>query len=237
MIGYFIRKVRDIKNEFRCLNTPLVLSDYRYEEQKAAYETKVRQLGLQLKSAEKKFDQKFRKEIDKVMKHYHELEKNMRETLEQLQKERLANVDDSTKLIVQYLVNGKIHSAWDVFNNKTKGIGNDNITGMLNRIIGKAFTDNVPIKNVIRFTGGLKDNVDAMVYGAIRVFNELEYRLIFDPITVDLMYATIEDLIKTCIDLEGTDSEESQLTVDEHMLDKLIVINNKIEFLKYTYGQ
>ncbi|KAK4029960.1 hypothetical protein OUZ56_022916 [Daphnia magna] len=238
LIESIIMNVNGVKNAFRCLSEMTgVVIDTRYEELKAAYETKVLHLQLQLAGVEKKFDQKFKKAIDKLLKRYHEMEKKMRETLNELHKERLAHSDVNIKLIVKYLESGQIHSAWDMFNAKSMEMSNNNTTAMVKQIIGKAFSANVQIKNVIKFTGGLKNNVDSMVHGIISVFNEAEKRQILDRDTVNLLFVTIEEAIKTCIDLEGTDSEESRLTLDEHTLDQLIVVNSKMEFLKYIHGQ
>ncbi|KAI9559906.1 hypothetical protein GHT06_013913 [Daphnia sinensis] len=236
LIESIIMNVNDVKNAFWCLSkTTLASTNHRYEEVKAAYEKKVRQLELELDNAEKTFDQKFKKEIDTLTKRYHELEKIMRETLDQLQKERLEHSLVSIKLIVQYLVNGNIQSALEIFKSKSMGISD--IIVIVQRTISKEFIVNVPIKNVIRFTEGLKDDVDVMVHGVFCLFDELEKRQILDQDIVHVLYVTIEDVIKISLDLEGTESEESHLTIHEDTIDQLILVKNKIGFLKNFYGR
>ncbi|KZS09805.1 Uncharacterized protein APZ42_025862 [Daphnia magna] len=234
LIESIVMNVNDVKNAFWCLSkTPTAITD-RYEELRAAYDRKVRQLELRLDNAEKKFDQKFKMEIDKLMTSYHEVEKKLRATLDELQKVRLAHSLDTIKLVVEYLVNGNIQSAWEKF--KSISMGTSVIKAIVQRAISKEFSANVPIINVIKFTGGLKDNVDAMVHGVVCLFDELEKRQTFDLEIVKVLYVTIEDVVKTCIDLEGTESEESRLTLDDDTIDQLILVKNKIAFLKYING-
>ncbi|XP_057377836.1 uncharacterized protein LOC130699605 [Daphnia carinata] len=235
IIESIIRNINGVKHAFRCLNASEEVTDQRYEELKAAYEGEVRRLNSLMENEKKKFDQKFQEEIDKLKKSYHEIEKKMQEILEKFQEERLAHSIVSIKLIVECLVNGNTELALET--HKAKSMGISKTIAIVQRAIGKEFNGRVPNKNVIKFIDGLKDNVDAMVHGIISVFSEMEKRQILDRDTVNSLHVTIKNVIKTCIDLEGTDSEESKLTLDDHTMDELIVINNKIEFLKYSYGQ
>ncbi|XP_057365415.1 uncharacterized protein LOC130686141 [Daphnia carinata] len=232
------RNLNGVINAYVCLrNAPKAISNNRFEELKADYNNKFLQLQRQMENANKKLNEKSKKEFDILAKRYHEIGKKMQEALDALEKERFHHAEVTVTLITVYLGNDNIDSAWDVFNKKSMGMSYKKTTAMMKGILGEAFSANVPITNVIRFIGGLKNNANIMVRGVIVIFNELEKRQTIDRDIVNVLDETIADIIQTCLRLETLDAEKSQLTVDVHRFDQLIVIHNKIEFLKYIYGQ
>ncbi len=225
-----LSNVNDLKMVFQCLKVTGDKDDV-YETLKTSYETKVRQLQQQADSVEKKFEKKFNQEINRLKKHLQEIEKDMRVTLQELGKERLARQEADTKLILEYLENGKIESARATFRSKLVEHSGTNINAIVKSAIGKELGTNITTGNVIKFTEGLTDDAEAMAHGAIRLFQILEHKQALDVPTVHILHRAVGNIIESCKSLEGTDFEILKLILDEDTVDQVIQVFNKLEFL------
>lgn len=229
--------INDLKIIFQCLKITGD-NDDRYEEWKKTYEKKVGDLQQQVVSVEKKFEQKFKKKINDWKRRFQKLEKKMSVTLEELDKERLGRQEDNTKLILEYLENGKIESAWTTFKNKLMGHSQTNINNIVKSAIRKEMGTNITTENVIKFisTDGLTDDADAMAHGAVQLFTELEHRQALDTDTLRTLHKAVVNIIGACRALEGTDFETLKLIFDEDTVDQVITVYNKLEFwVKYVH--
>jgi predicted nuclease with TOPRIM domain len=202
------------------------------------YQKKISELQQQVSTLEKKFEQKFKKNIGDLKEQFNELQLEMNRKLEELRKERLHRQEANMKLILEYLENGKIQSAWMTFKDKLMGPSTTKITAIVKSAIGNEFGTNITTENLIKFTEGLQDDADAMSHGAIQLFKELEHRQALDVETVHVLNVTVGNIINKCKALEGTDFETLKLILDEDTVDQLIHVYNKLEFwLKYVHHQ
>jgi F0F1-type ATP synthase membrane subunit b/b' len=227
-----LSNVNDLKMVFQCLKVTGDKDDDVYKTLKTTYEMKVRQLQQQVDSAKKQFETKFNQEINRLKKHLQEIEKEMRVTLEELGKERLARQEANTKLILEYLENGKIESACSTFKDKLNvEHSRTNINAIVKIAIGKELGTNISMENVVIFTQGLTDDAEAMAHGAIRLFQILEHQQALDVPTVHILHGAVGNIIGSCKSLEGTDFETLKLILDEETVDLVIQVFNKLEFL------
>lgn len=226
IIESIIQSLKDLKEAF-CSLTNTSLTDVRYEEQKATYEALIRQLKRQLDDTELGTTQKYKTILDKMERDFQKLEKNMRDTLDQLEKERSAHRETKMKLVLSELKNGKYQSALDTFQSlETR----NNTIKLLMDAVQK---ESVSPEHVINFVGGLRF-VDTMVQSTIQLFNELErsQKGLRDGKTATLFYDTVEKIIKHLVKLEENNDFAIFQNIDDDIIDQLIVIHNKLYFLR-----
>jgi hypothetical protein len=231
LIESIIGNLKDLKIAFNCLSKQSAAAyNSRYEKLKATYEEEKRKLQQKLDIAQKKFELKFKMEMGNLKKRVQELENILLTTLEELEKERDRHQNTNLKLILESLKNGNMQLAWEVFTNNVMGLDRRNIKTIITDAIA---TRKIPTKNVIEFTSGLKNDVDAMVSGAVYLFNELEKRKGLDRETARLLQKKIDDIIQHCLDLDGTDSK---LNLDRSTIEGFILVYNNICFInKYVH--
>jgi hypothetical protein len=235
-----VNSVNELKMIFQCRKNIEDDDVDRYEELKTMYEKKVSDLQQQVDHVENQFEQKFKKKINELVRDFQKLEKEMRDTLEKLEKERLDRQEDNAKLILEYLENCKIESAWTTFRNKLTGPSKTKTNAIIKSAIRKEMGTNITMGNLIKFiyTEGLTDDADAMAYGIVQLFTELEHRQTLDVKTVNVLYEVVGKIIKTCRALEVTEGETLKLVLDEDIQVQVIIVYNKLDFLmKYVQQQ
>nr|CAH0101310.1 unnamed protein product [Daphnia galeata] len=222
-----INSVNELKMIFQCQKNTKD-DDDRYEELKTMYEKKVSDLKQQAGHTEKQLDQKSREKIHEVVRDFQKLEKEMRDTLEKLEKERLDRQEDNAELILECLESGKIEKAWTTFRNKLTGPSKTKANAIIKSAVRKEMGTNITMENVIKFiyTEGLTDDADAMAYGIVQLFTELEHRQTLDVKTVNVLHEVVGKIIKTCRALEVTDGAETlKLILDEDIQVQLSLRN------------
>ena len=233
-----VNSVNELKMIFQCQKN--TKDDDRYEELKTMYEKKVSDLQQQVDHVEKQFEQKFQKTINELVRDFQKLEKEMRDTSEKLEKERLNGQENNAELILECLESGKIEKAWTTFRNKLTGASKTKMNAIIKSAVRKEMGTNITMENVIKFiyTEGLTDDADAMAYGIVQLFTELEHRQTLDVKTVNVLHEVVGKIIKTCRALEVTESETLKLILDEDIQVQVIIVYNKLDFLmKYVHQQ
>ncbi|XP_046646373.1 uncharacterized protein LOC124336630 isoform X3 [Daphnia pulicaria] len=227
LIESIIRNAKDVKIAINCLLKKSAESyDIRYEKLRATYKQEISKLQQKLDNAEKRFENNFKKKINDLNERVQELEKTLWGILKELENERSKVRILSLKLIQEYLENGKIHLASETFKSNLMGLDRNNIITITTN------ATNISMRNVIEFTSGLKDDVDAMVSGVINLFHELEKRKSLDRNTARLLQEKVDDIIQYCRDLDGTDLQETKLKLDRNVTDGLILVYNNLHFIK-----
>jgi exonuclease VII large subunit len=227
LIESIIRNAKDVKIAINCLLKKSAESyDIRYEKLRATYKQEISKLQQKLDNAEKRFENNFKKKINDLNERVQELEKTLWGILKELENERSKVRILNLKLIQEYLETGKIHLASETFKSHLMGLDRNNIITITTN------ATNISMRNVIEFTSGLKDDVDAMVSGVINLFHELEKRKSLDRNTARLLQEKVDDIIQYCRDLDGTDLQETKLKLDRNVTDGLILVYNNLHFIK-----
>ena len=236
LIESIIGNLKDLKRAFNCLSKQSAAAyNSGYEKLKATYEEEKRKLQQKLDIAQKKFELKFKKEMDNLKTLVQKLQNSLLTTLDKLEKERARHQNTNLKLILESLKNGNMQLAWEVFTNNAMGLDRKNIETIITDAI--ATTGQIPTKNVIEFTSGLKKDVDAMVSGAVYLFNELEKRKgLDDRETARLLQNKVDGIVQHCLDLDAG-MTDSKLNLDRSTIDGFILVYNNIRFInKYVHG-
>jgi hypothetical protein len=227
LIESIIENVKDVKMAMNCLLKKNEKDyDIRYEKLRATYKQEISKLQQKLDNAEKRFEQKFKKKINDLNERVQKLEKTLWGLLKELENERSKVRISNLKLIQEYLETGKIHLASETFKSHLMGLDRNNIITITTNVT------NISKRNVIEFTSGLKDDVDAMVSGVINLFHELEKRKGLDRETARLLQEKVDGIIQYCRDLDGTDLQETKLELDRNVTDGLILVYNNLHFIK-----
>jgi ElaB/YqjD/DUF883 family membrane-anchored ribosome-binding protein len=227
LIESIIENVKDVKMAMNCLLKKNAKDyDIRYEKLRATYKQEISKLQQKLDNAEKRFEQKFKKKINDLNERVQKLEKTLWGLLKELENERSKVRISNLKLIQEYLETGKIHLASETFKSHLMGLDRNNIITITTNVT------NISKRNVIEFTSGLKDDVDAMVSGVINLFHELEKRKGLDRETARLLQEKVDGIIQYCRDLDGTDLQETKLELDRNVTDGLILVYNNLHFIK-----
>ncbi len=231
LIESIIGNVKGVKIAMNCLlKKNAETYDIHYEKLRATYKQEISKLQQKLDSVEKRFENNFKKKINDLNERIQELEKTLWGTLKELENEHSKVRILNLKLIQEYLENGKIDLASETFKSNVMGLDRNNIITITTNVT------NISMRNVIEFTSGLKDDVDAMVSGVINLFHELEKRKGLDRNTAHLLQEKVDGIIEYFLSIEGTDSEQSKLNLDRNQIDGIILVKNNLHFVnKYVH--